>query len=160
MLAHDMGWPEHEVQLLHFAAPLHDVGKIGIPDSILRKQGRFTDVERKIMQRHAAIGADLLSGGHSEVIQLAERIAYTHHERWDGNGYPHGLSGKEIAIEGRILAVVDVFDALTHVRPYKHAWSLDDALTEIKNQRGGHFDPEIVDCFLSLPREELERAAA
>lgn len=159
LLALSLGWPEHEVQLLHYAAPLHDVGKIGIPDSILLKPSTFTEVERKIMQRHAVIGADLLAGGHSDIIRLAERIASTHHERWDGEGYPLGLKGEEIDIAGRILAVVDVFDALTHDRPYKKAWSLAEALAEIKSQRGQHFDPEIVDHFLSLPHEEIARAA-
>lgn len=157
MLARNLGWQEHKAQLLHFAAPLHDVGKIGIPDSILLKPGKFTETEYKIMQRHAKIGAELLSGGHSEIIQTAERIALTHHERWNGQGYPFGLKGEDIAIEGRILAIVDVFDALTHERPYKKAWSLDEALDELKMQQGKQFDPLLIDCFLSLPREELEQ---
>jgi putative two-component system response regulator len=155
MLARMLGWSEHEIQSLHFAAPLHDVGKIGIPDSILLKPGKFTETEYKIMQRHARIGAQLLAGGHSDVIQTAERIALTHHERWNGQGYPLGLKGEDIAIEGRILAVVDVFDALTHERPYKPAWPLEDALEELKIQQGKQFDPEIVECFLSLPEDQL-----
>jgi putative two-component system response regulator len=155
MLARNLGWGEHMAQLLHFAAPLHDVGKIGIPDSILLKPGKFTDAEYKIMQRHARIGAQLLSGGQSDIIRTAERIALTHHERWNGQGYPLGLKGEDIAIEGRILAVVDVFDALTHERPYKAAWPLDDALDELKIQAGKQFDPKLVECFLSLPKEEL-----
>ncbi len=157
LLATSLGWPPHEVQLLHYAAPLHDVGKIGIPDSILLKPGKFTEVERKIMQKHSAIGADLLAGGHSDLIRLAERIANTHHERWNGEGYPRGLKGKEIDIAGRIVAVVDVFDALTHDRPYKKAWSIEEALAEIKSQSGKYFDPEIVEHFLALPREEIAR---
>lgn len=158
LLAQSLGWPDHQVQLLHYAAPLHDVGKIGIPDSILLKPGIFTEAERKIMQRHAAIGADLLAGGHSDIIRMAERIASTHHERWNGQGYPLGLQGEEIDISGRILAVVDVFDALTHNRPYKKAWSIEDALAEIRQQRGQHFDPEIADHFLTLPHAEVVRS--
>lgn len=155
LLAQSLGWTDHEVHLLHFAAPLHDVGKIGIPDSVLLKPSSFTELERKIMQRHANIGADLLSGGHSDIIRAAERIARTHHERWDGQGYPSGLQGQDIDIEGRILAIVDVFDALTHDRPYKKAWTIPQALAEIKRQRGQHFDPELVDHFLALPTELL-----
>jgi putative two-component system response regulator len=158
LLARSLGWLDHEVQLLHYAVLLHDVGKIGIPDSILLKPGKFTQAERKIMQRHTFIGADLLSGGHSELIRMAERIASTHHERWDGKGYPLGLKGEEIDITGRIVAVVDVFDALTHNRPYKRAWSVEEALEEIKKESGQHFDPEIVEHFLAIPREELVRA--
>jgi putative two-component system response regulator len=159
LLAQSLGWPEHRVHLLHFAAPLHDVGKIGIPDSVLLKPGPFTALERKIMQRHANIGADLLAGGHSDVIQAAERIARTHHERWDGQGYPNGLRSEEIDIEGRILAIVDVFDALTHNRPYKQAWPVSDALAEIQSQKGRHFDPDLVDHFLSLPTDFLAEIA-
>jgi putative two-component system response regulator len=155
LLAQNLDWDQHKVHLLHFAAPLHDVGKIGIPDSILLKTGKLSDVERKIMQKHSLIGADLLSGGNSDIIRMAERIAWSHHERWNGEGYPRGLKGQEIEMEGRILAVVDVFDALTHDRPYKKAWPIDQALEEIKCQRGQHFDPEIVDQFLALPFEEL-----
>jgi response regulator RpfG family c-di-GMP phosphodiesterase len=102
------------------------------------------------MQRHCAIGAELLSGGHSDIIRMAERIALTHHERWDGQGYPHGLQAEEIPIEGRILAIADVFDALTHERPYKKAWTIEGALDELKNQSGQHLDPQIVDCFVEL----------
>ncbi|HEX8832606.1 MAG TPA: HD domain-containing phosphohydrolase [Abditibacteriaceae bacterium] len=160
LLAQSLGWPEHDVQLLQYAAPLHDVGKIGIPDSILLKPGPFTEAERKIMQRHAKIGSSLLAGGHSEIVRMAERIALTHHERWDGTGYPNGLQGEQIDLPGRILAIADVFDALTHARPYKQAWPLEDALTEIKNQRGKHFDPQLVDCFLAQPVEELQRICA
>jgi putative two-component system response regulator len=160
LLAQKLNWPSHEIQLMHFAAPLHDVGKIGIPDSILLKPGKFTDVERKIMQRHTKIGASLLAGGHSEILRMAERIALHHHERWDGSGYPNGLKENEIAMEGRILAVVDVFDALTHDRPYKTAWPLEEALEEINKQRGQHFDPDVVDQFLSIPQEELMCASA
>jgi putative two-component system response regulator len=155
LLARNMGLTEEEVGIMLRAAPLHDVGKIGIPDSILLKPGRLDDEERTIMQSHCTIGADLLSGGQSELVQLAERIAASHHEKWDGSGYPRGLSGTQVPIEGRILAVADVFDALTHARPYKKAWPVDEAVKEIKNQRGRHFDPDIVDAFISLPHADL-----
>jgi putative two-component system response regulator len=158
LLARSLGWSDHEAQLLQYAAPLHDVGKIGIPDSILLKPGKFTQAECRVMQRHAAIGADLLTGGHSQIIRLAERIAATHHERWNGSGYPLGLKGEEIDIAGRIVAVVDVFDALTHDRPYKKAWSVEDALAEVQRQSEEDFDPHIVNRFLALPYEELTRA--
>jgi len=155
MIGECLGIEETEANLLRKAAPLHDVGKIGIPDSILLKPGVFTSAERKIIQRHCVIGADLLSGGHSDLLKIAEDIALTHHEKWDGSGYPHGLSGQDIPVHGRILAVADVFDALTHARPYKNAWSVEDAVTEIKKQSGRHFDPDIVEAFLSLPHQEL-----
>ena len=109
------------------------------------------------MQRHSAIGADLLAGGHSDLIRMAERIANTHHERWNGEGYPVGLKGEEIDIAGRIVAVVDVFDALTHDRPYKTAWPIEDALAEIKRLSGEYFDPHVVEHFLALPPDEIAR---
>jgi len=127
--------------------------------NILLKPGLFTDIERRIMQRHTTIGASLLAGGHSDIIRMAERITLSHHERWDGSGYPYGLKGDAIDIEGRIVAIVDVFDALTHVRPYKAAWPLEKALAEIEDQRGSHFDPEIADAFLALPHEELAQVS-
>jgi putative two-component system response regulator len=155
LLGQGLRLDDQQVNLLGRAAPLHDVGKIGIPDSILLKPGLFTDAERKIMRRHCVIGADLLSGGQSELIQAAEQIALTHHEKWDGSGYPHGLSGEDISIHGRILAVADVFDALTHERPYKKAWPLDEVVAEIRAQSGRHFDPAVVDAFMSLPHQRL-----
>jgi len=155
LLARAVGLPEDAVNTMQRAAPLHDVGKIGIPDSILLKPGRLDDEERKIMQSHCMIGADLLSGGHSDLVQLAEHIAKTHHEKWDGSGYPNGLSGDAIPIEGRILAVADVFDALTHERPYKAAWPVADAVAEIKSQSGRHFDPTVVEAFEGLPHDDL-----
>ena len=154
-LAENLGFSSDEAHLIRQAAPLHDVGKIGIPDSILLKPGKLTDEEFAAMKHHTIIGANLLSEGHSPVMLLAERIALSHHERWDGNGYPQGLKGEEIAIEGRILAVVDVFDALTHERPYKKAWAVEDALAEITRCEGAQFDPEIVQAFLQLPHHEL-----
>ena len=144
-----------EIYLIHQAAPLHDVGKIGIPDHILLKPGKLTPEEFGAMKQHTVIGANLLSNGHSPVMRLAERIALTHHERWDGKGYPNGLCGEEIPREGRILAVVDVFDALTHERPYKKAWPVEDALVEIKRCVATQFDPAVVTAFLTLPHHEL-----
>ena len=155
LIASGLGLDEEEVEIIQRAAPLHDVGKIGVPDSILRKPGKLTVEERQIMQRHCHGGAGLLSGGRSEIVQKAECIALSHHEKWNGEGYPKGLAVEEIPLEGRILAVADVFDALTHVRPYKEAWNIGDALKEIQNQAGEHFDPQVVASFLELPHEEL-----
>jgi putative two-component system response regulator len=155
LIAQEMRLPAEWTTLLRRAAPLHDVGKIGIPDAILRKPGKLDLVEWQIMQRHSRIGADLLSGGRTTLVQMAESIAMSHHERWDGTGYPHGLRGEEVPLEGRILAVADVFDALIHDRPYKRAWSLEQTIQEIRAQRGLQFDPDVVDAFLTLPHIQL-----
>ena len=155
LLAQGLDLPAETVDLIGRAAPLHDVGKIGVPDPILRKAGSLTDAEWEVMKNHCRIGSQLLAGGSSEVVQMAECIALTHHERWNGEGYPRALSGANIPIEGRILAVADVFDALTHQRPYKSAWSIEDALQEIRRGAGAHFDPQIVEIFLELPHETL-----
>ena len=155
MIADTMGLPDEKVEMILRSAPLHDVGKIGVPDAILLKPAPLTPVEFGIMQRHCLIGADLLSGGHSDLVRSAERIALCHHERWDGTGYPNSLSQDEICIEGRVIAVADVFDALTHERPYKEAWPLPKALKEIESQRGRHFDPDVVDAFMTLPHADL-----
>jgi putative two-component system response regulator len=151
LLAQEIGLDEDFVTLIRQAAPLHDVGKIGIADAILLKPGRLTPEEFAVMKTHAAIGAAILKDGQSALVQVAELLALHHHERWDGSGYPQGLKGEEISIEGRILAVVDVFDALTHERPYKKAWSVQDALAEIERGAGHHFDPLVVETFLRLP---------
>ncbi|MDQ3813419.1 MAG: response regulator, partial [Armatimonadota bacterium] len=145
LLAQNLGLATERVELLRRAAPLHDVGKIGIPDEILLKPGRLTPEEFDIIKTHSAIGAALLSGGRSDLVQMAASIALTHHERWDGTGYPRGIAGEAIPIEGRIVAIVDVFDALTHDRPYKKAWPLEEALAEIARQDGRQFDPRIVE---------------
>lgn len=149
-LAQQLGLDANQVELIRLAAPLHDVGKIGISDTILLKPGRLTSEEFETMKRHAVIGGALLSAGQSAFVRTAEIIALTHHEKFDGSGYPNGLAGEDIPIEGRILAIVDVFDALTHERPYKSAWSVEEALAEIKNQSGRHFDPRVVEAFLVL----------
>lgn len=150
LLARQLGFSEADVELIHQTAPLHDVGKIGVSDSILLKPGRLSDEEMKLMRSHTTIGAALLSGGHSDLVQMAETIALTHHERWDGSGYPHGLSGEDIPLVGQIVSIIDVFDALTHERPYKKAWPVGEAMAEIANQRGRQFDPRVVDAFLAM----------
>ena len=136
-----------EAELLLQAAPMHDVGKIAIPDRILLKPGKLEPDEWEIMKSHAAVGAELLAGSRSPVVQLGEQIALTHHERWDGSGYPRGLRGEEIPFSARVVAVCDVFDALISDRPYKQAWSVDRALEELQTERGGHFEPRLVDAF-------------
>jgi PAS domain S-box-containing protein len=150
-----LGSPKREVQLMQQAAPLHDVGKLGVSDTILLKPGRLTAEELKTMRLHAALGAQILSGSSSDVLQLAERIALTHHEWWDGSGYPRGLKEDEIPQCGRIVALADVFDALTHARPYKEAWSVDRAVAEVHRLRGVQFDPDVVEAFDHLDAEEL-----
>lgn len=142
--------PESEVALVRRASPLHDVGKIGIPDALLLKPGRLTPQEFEQMKLHTTIGARILSGSRYPLLQFAEQIARTHHERWDGTGYPMGLRGDAIPLLGRIVAVADVFDALIHERPYKAAWPLDRAIAEIKRQSGAQFDPQIVEAFLQV----------
>jgi putative two-component system response regulator len=155
LLAERAGLPHEQVNLIRCAAPLHDVGKIGISDLILLKPGKLTDEEFATMKMHAPIGAALLSGGHSDLVRMAELIAGSHHERWDGCGYPNALQGQSIPVEGRILAIADVFDALTHERPYKKAWTILEAVAEIERQGGMQFDPQLVAVFLTLPHERL-----
>ncbi len=141
--------------LLRHAAPLHDVGKLGIPDRILLKPGRLTVAEFEEMKSHAELGERLLSSGSSRVLQMAAVIAATHHERWDGAGYPTGLAGEEIPLIGRIVAVADVFDALTHARPYKAAWPRERAIATIEAGAGTQFDPRVVAAFLAM-RADLD----
>jgi PAS domain S-box-containing protein len=153
-LALGLGLPAGQVTLLRQAAPLHDVGKLAIPDCILLKPGKLTDQEFEVMKTHAELGARLLSSGSSPVLQMAAVIAGTHHERWDGRGYPKELAGEAIPLVGRIVAVADVFDALTHDRPYKPAWTVERAIAEIGAGSGSQFDPRVVTAFLAL-RDEL-----
>jgi putative two-component system response regulator len=155
LLAIGLGLPRAEAELIGRAAPLHDVGKIGIPDSILLKPGLLTDVEFEQIKTHTTMGAEILSGGASALLRMAETIALTHHERWDGNGYPHGVAGEKIPLPGRIVAVADVFDALAHARPYKPPFETAAAVAEIVDGRGRHFDPNIVDAFLELDHDGL-----
>ena len=149
-LGRAIGLDETQVELIRRSAPLHDVGKIATPDGILLKPGPLTPEEWKVMRQHAEIGSHMLSGGSSPLIQVAERIARSHHERWDGSGYPDRLAGEEIPIEARLVAVADVLDALTHERPYREAWPLSKVLTLIESNRGTHFDPRIVDALLAM----------
>ncbi|MCL4846795.1 MAG: response regulator [Acidobacteria bacterium] len=149
-LAQRMGMPPDVVELIRRAAPLHDLGKIAVPDSILLKLGKLTDQEFAIIRSHTTIGARILSGSRHPLLQLAEQIALTHHEHWDGKGYQPGLGGERIPVVSRIVAVADVFDALTHTRPYKKAWSVERACAEIQAQSGRQFDPQVVDAFLDL----------
>jgi HD-GYP domain-containing protein (c-di-GMP phosphodiesterase class II) len=142
--------PEEQLLLLRQAAPLHDVGKIGIPDSILLKRGRLTREEFERMKAHTSVGAAMLAGRNFPLLEMAEEIALGHHERWDGTGYPRGIEAEAIPLAARIVAVADVFDALTHARPYKEAWPVTDALAEISRQRGKQFDGAIVDAFLRV----------
>jgi len=146
-LALASGFSEAEAVLIRDAAPLHDVGKIGIPDAILLKQGKLTSDEWEIMKRHAEIGGHILEGGTSPQLKMARSIALSHHEKWDGTGYPNGLKGENIPIEGRIVAVADVFDALTSSRPYKPAWKIEDALAYMVENAGRHLDPKLVELF-------------
>lgn len=154
-----IGLDHEQVARLRLAAPLHDVGKIGIPDSILLKPGRLTPEERRQMQQHTTFGSQMLSGSPSAVLQMAQTIALSHHEQWDGEGYPLGLRASAIPLPARIVAVADVFDALTHNRPYKSAWNVERAVAEIARQSGRQFDPQVVDAFLALPDAELREAA-
>lgn len=139
-----------ECSILSTASLLHDVGKIGIPDSILQKPGKLTPEEWKIMKTHTTIGSELLSGSNSKFLKLGEEIALSHHEKWDGSGYPKGLKKEKIPLAGRICGLCDVLDALTSIRPYKKAWPIDNAMEEIKKGSGTHFDPHIVDCFFKI----------
>jgi putative two-component system response regulator len=148
-IAKNLAWSHEDVDLLRIAAPLHDVGKIGIPDSILLKPGRLTADEFAVMKTHTIIGSKILSGSESSVLNLADRIALYHHERWDGAGYAQ-IPSIQVPVAARIVMVADVFDALTHERPYKQAWSFEDALKEIRSQSGIGFDPEVVAAFEKL----------
>ncbi|MFT4034300.1 MAG: CHASE2 domain-containing protein [Patulibacter sp.] len=149
-VARELGMSDTEATMLRHASALHDIGKIGVPDAILLKPGRLTDEEFAVMRQHVAQGAALLRDSQAPVLQLAEEVARTHHERWDGGGYPAGLAGEAIPLSGRIAAVCDVFDALTNARPYKRAWTIQEATDEIARCRGSHFDPQVADALLAL----------
>lgn len=149
LLARQLGLPAAQVLLIRRAAPLHDVGKIGVPDTILMKRGRLTTEEFEIVKTHTVIGARILSGGKFPLLRLAEEIALSHHERWNGEGYA-GIRGTDIPLAGRIVTVADVFDALTQQRPYKPAWPVGEAIAEIEAQRAHQFDPDVVDAFMRI----------
>jgi putative two-component system response regulator len=155
-IASEMGLPDEDVQWLRDAAPLHDVGMVVVPDRILLKQGELDEDERRIMTTHTTNGARILSESDLPVMQLAKEIAHTHHERWDGEGYPRGLARTEIPLAGRIVAVADAYDAMTHDRPFRDAASHDEALVEIENQGGKQFDPRVVESFLELMERERD----
>ena len=150
LIAAELGMPSKQVELIGKAAPLHDVGKISIPDGILKKRGGLCSEELDWIKRHTTVGAELLSRGFSELVKTAEVIALSHHERWDGAGYPQGLQGANIPLMARIVAIADSFDALTHDRPYNRSRPVKEAIAEIQRERGGQFDPEIVDAFMRV----------
>jgi putative two-component system response regulator len=150
LLARRVGLGDRMVWLVRQAAPLHDIGKIAIPDSILLKPGRLSDEEFEVVKTHALLGARVLAGAESELLEVAERIVRCHHERWDGDGYPDGLVGEDIPAVGRIVHVADVFDVLVHERPYKDSWSVEAAAEEIRSGAGKQFDPDVVQAFDEL----------
>lgn len=156
LLASKLGWDEERCDLLRTAAPLHDVGKIAIPDSILLKPGALTPDERTEIERHAEIGHEILAGSESPLLDLAAKIALSHHEHWDGGGYPGGLTGREIPVEGRMAAIADVFDALTSDRVYRPAMTVEKALAIMAEGRGTNFDPDLLDVFFDAIGEVLE----
>jgi len=147
-IARGLGLPKKDIDYLRYASPLHDVGKLIIPDSILKKKGGLTPEEREIVKKHAQIGAEVFEGSNLNLLKIAMMISLTHHERWDGTGYPQGLKGDDIPIFGRIVALADVFDALTSKRPYKRAFGFEEAMDIIKAESGTHFDPAVVKAFL------------
>jgi HD-GYP domain-containing protein (c-di-GMP phosphodiesterase class II) len=149
-LARHLGHEDRMVWLVRHVAPLHDLGKIAIPDTVLLKPGRLTREEFEVVKTHAVLGARVLAGGESDLLRAAERVARSHHERWDGTGYPDGLAGNDIPIEGRLVHVADVFDVLVHERPYKESWTVDAAAEEIRRGAGTQFDPEVVRAFDAL----------
>ena len=155
-IARALELPDHFAAMLAEAAPLHDIGKVGISRRILLKPGSLTPSERIHMMQHVDIGGQILAGAQSPVLVLAAEIARTHHERWDGSGYTDGLAAEQIPLSGRIVAVADVWDTLTHDRPYRAAWTPDKALHEVYDQAGAHFDPTVVEAFSSLEQEVLE----
>jgi len=150
LLAHEFGCDEDTCYMIELAARLHDIGKIGVPDAILLKPDRLNEAEVNIMRTHTAVGAELLSKSNIPHMQMAEEIARHHHEWWDGTGYPGNLSGSGIPLSARITAIADVFDALTHTRPYKAPWPVDAALDEIAELKGSQFDPQLADLFIVL----------
>ncbi|MGH7477396.1 MAG: HD domain-containing phosphohydrolase [Longimicrobiales bacterium] len=150
LLAAELGLPQEECELIERVAPLHDVGKIGIPDHVLLKPSVLSREDFEQMKSHTLLGAELLGGSRHPILTRAAQVAMTHHEHWDGTGYPKGLKGDAIPLEGRIVAVADVFDSLTHARPYKPAWSSGDALVEIQKQSGRQFDPTVVAALVAL----------
>ncbi|TGN00300.1 response regulator [Leptospira dzoumogneensis] len=155
-LTEALGHSEDTAEKILHASPMHDIGKIGIPDSILQKPGKLDPEEWDIMKTHPTIGAEIIGDHDSSLLQMAKSIALNHHEKWDGSGYPNGIKGDTIPIEARIVTIADVFDALTTERPYKKAWSIEDAVNHIRKGAGSHFDPGLVPVFLNLMPELLK----
>lgn len=149
-LARAAGLGDDFAEMMLHAAPMHDVGKIGIPDHILLKTDTLTEEEMAVIRKHPVFGAEILGRYDSELMHMARTVALTHHEKWDGSGYPYGLKGEDIPIAGRIVAIADVFDALTSVRPYKQAWTTEKALAYLKAERGRHFEPRLIDHFVEM----------
>jgi putative two-component system response regulator len=160
LLALELGLEPADATLIGHAARLHDIGKIGIADDLLLKPGTYSREDFDAMKVHSTIGARILSGSNNELLMMAEQIALTHHERWDGHGYPHGRAGQEIPLPGRIVSVADVFDALTHRRPYKEPWPIPEATQEILDASGTKFDPHVVEAFARLDHAALVQPAA
>lgn len=156
LIAREAGLDAEQCCLIRDASPMHDLGKIGVPDGILRKPGKLTPEEFELVQQHSNIGADILRGGTTPIVQMAEVIARWHHERWDGTGYPDGLRGEEIPLPARVVAIADVFDALSSRRPYKEPWPMVKAIEAIRSLAGTHFDPHLVECFLNVLPEVAE----
>ncbi len=156
LIANAIGLDRDEAETVELAAPLHDIGKIGIPDQILLKSGRLDAAEWQVMRRHPVIGHEILKGSASKYVRMGALIALGHHEKYDGSGYPNGLVGDHIPLCARIVAIADVYDALTSVRPYKGAWSTDAALDYVASQAGKHFDPRLSDAFIGAKREVVQ----
>jgi len=159
-LGRRLGLEEPEVERIRLAAPLHDLGKIAVPDSILLKPERLTAEEFEVIKTHVTVGASILEDSPSALMQVAAAIARSHHERWDGGGYPDALVGAEIPLAGRLVAVADVFDILVHERPYKEEWSVEDAAEEIRRNAGTQFDPDVVEAFDELEASTWKALAA
>ena len=155
LLAEAAGLPTDRVELIFKASPMHDIGKLGIPDSILKKPGKLTEEEFEVMKKHPAIGAGIIGNQKSELLEVARLVALTHHEKWNGKGYPRGRSGEDIPIEGRIVAIADVFDALTSERPYKSAWPIEKTVATMQQDAGSHFDPKLLPLFIERLPEIL-----
>lgn len=160
LIAEQMGLPAEVADNIRRAAPLHDIGLIGIPDAIMLKETALTEQEQQIMRAHVEIGASILEGGQSTLLETAQRIALSHHERWTGRGYPDGLAGERIPLEARIVGMVDSFEALTHERPFRPAWSLQKTLAFIGDESGDLFDPQVVTAFLKLRRAGVDLLSA
>lgn len=156
VMATALNWSKEKKELIQLAAPMHDIGKVGIPDHILLKQGLLDPEEREVIKKHSSYGYEILQGADSELLQLAAKIAIEHHEKWDGTGYPSGLSGEAISIEGRMTAIADVFDALTSARPYKKPWTFEQARENIEKEKGKHFDPNLAQLFLDSYEQMIQ----